>query len=128
MPINREELAKKAKSEYGKYVSSQPNKFLSLVEKIFLKTSLTRSFINGAITATVILYWILGSNPLPLIIWAIYNIILNIFALIYWRSEKKRLDKEIKKCEAELQGLGQEIAERKSYFDRLYKELSNNKN
>jgi hypothetical protein len=93
-----------------------------------LRTNLARSYVNGGITVGVFVYWLMSGNPLAMYLWVGYIVFVTLLGLWYWHQETKRLDKEIKRCESELIGLGQEISERKAYFDNLRAELEQKKN
>jgi len=124
MKIDSQELDEKSKTKFGKYTPSKENSAANLFYRLFLKSTSTRSFVNGAITVSVLFLWWQNDLVLPLIIWGSFLIFVNLSALVYWHHEKRRLDKEIKQTEAELAAIQDEIKDRKDYFNKVKEELS----
>lgn len=122
--ISKEELAKMSKSKFGKHQASQPNPTFAFLEKYFFKTSPQRSYFNGAMTFGVLTYWWATKEFWPVLIWFAFTSVMSVLGIIYWNAEKKRLAKEIKRCEADLSEISKEIAERKEYFNEVRKKLS----
>lgn len=126
--INKKKLEEMSRSKYGKYTPPAENKFLAIFYKVFLTKSLVRSSLESGITAGVVVYWFLTKGLLPVYLWFGYLFFIGLAGYIYWGYEKKRLGREMQKTEAELQGIYEEIQERKSFFDGLREQFDRSKN
>lgn len=129
--VDTKELAEKAKSKFGKFVPTPQKPFMAFLGKLLGKNTPNKAYINGLITAVVLLYWWFqrGNTSwaiVPLVTWVIISVLLTILGLIYWSAEKARLDQDIKRIESEIQQIGTEISERKQYFEKIREEISKN--
>jgi len=125
------ELAEKAKSKFGKFIPTPQTPVMALLGKIFSKNPPIKPYVNGLITAAVLMYWWFQRGNtrwaiVPLVVWVILSFLLTILGLIYWSAEKARLDQDVKRIESEIQQIGTEIAERKQYFEKIREEISKN--
>ncbi len=126
--INKKKLEEMSKSKYGKYTPLAENKFLAGFYNLFLKKSLLRASLESGITAGVVVYWFLTKALLPVFCWFGYLFLVGLVGYFYWGHEKKRLGREMQKTEAELQGIYEEIQERKKFFDGLKEQFNRSKN
>ncbi|MDR2431236.1 MAG: hypothetical protein LBD99_03165 [Candidatus Margulisbacteria bacterium] len=129
--VDQKELQEKAKSKFGKFEPAPPKPFIAFLGRFFSKNSPRKSYINGLISAAVLLYWWFERDnsrfaTVPLIIWVAFSALATVLGLIYWSAEKARLDLDIKRIESEIQQIGAEVSERKQYFERIRDEISKN--
>ncbi|MDR2429266.1 MAG: hypothetical protein LBD62_05610 [Candidatus Margulisbacteria bacterium] len=123
--VDIKELEEKSRSRYGKYTPAPTPPLMAFLSKyVFKKHTPGRSFLNGFITAAVLLYAWFSKNYLPLTLWLIFDVSLTVAAIFYWRAEQKRLNKEMERIGQEVQGIQAEILERKQYFDNIRAELA----
>ncbi|MDR1997657.1 MAG: hypothetical protein LBQ83_04980 [Candidatus Margulisbacteria bacterium] len=129
--VDAKELQEKSKSQFGKFVPTPQKPFMVFLSRFFRKNTPGKSFLNGLISAGVLLYWWFERNNtvfavVPLIVWVGFSVLMAVLGLIYWSAEKARLDLDIKRLEGEIQQIGSEISERKQYFERIRDEISKN--
>lgn len=124
MSIDQQELAKKAKSKFGPAKPLARPRWKTMLEDYFFKSSTRKAFLQGGITIGLIVYWWFTRSSTPLIIWFLISFSLSIIALIYWRTESLRLNKEIKKYEQEIKSIQSEIIERQDYYEGIKDQLN----
>ena len=125
--IDKKELAEKSQSKFGAAVPQNENKFLKFYYNVFLKGTVFKAFINGAITTAVVIYYIFTKDVIPAYFWFGYIFFVSFTGLLYWRYEQKRLGKAIAKTEQELGEIYNEIEDRKKYFENLKDNISESK-
>lgn len=122
--IDPQELAKKAKSQFGPAKPLVRPRWKIILEDYFFKTSNRRSFIQGGITIGLLVYWWFSRHSAPLIAWFMLALANSVIAMIYWRKESARLNTEIKKYEQEIAAIQKEITDRQSYFQDIKTQLN----
>jgi len=129
--VNKKELAEKSKTEFGKFKPTPPKPFFAFLGLFLRKSSPRSSFLSGLIWMGVLAYWWFqrDTSPMaivPLVVWIVLSVIRSILGFIYWGAEKARLDQDIVRCEQEIAQIGQEINERKQYFEKIRDEIAKN--
>jgi len=127
--IDKKELEENSKTKFGKHTPSKPKPFIAFLGIFIRKSTPRSSFVSGLVWMGVLAYWWFQRDNsswamAPLVIWLVLSVSRSILGVIYWGAEKARLDQDIARCEQEIVQIGQEINERKQYFEKIREEIA----
>jgi hypothetical protein len=126
MEKNLKELSK---SKYKNYEPLAPEgKLEKLFYSLFIKNSFFKSFWSGVITTAVIMFFFMRAdlrpyNIYPVALWFGLIFVKTLIVSIYWKLKGRKLDRELLKIEGELKDISKELEERQKVFEKIKKEM-----